>query len=194
MKKVQINRGFTLMELLIGLVIGMIILAGMSSVFIAQTRTSTMLSDKTAGMGDLYLASQMMQSELRGSKAICWNVGASRLVYQPFDSPIALTAACLAPTDPVPPVIPFNPNGSFEFRPISATKPTPYICWNRPNDASRCQELLRNVLPVTGLAVTPTVNTNMLVMRTIVLTSQYRGQDGSAKPLSLEFKIWPRNL
>ncbi|MBL1353689.1 MAG: prepilin-type N-terminal cleavage/methylation domain-containing protein [Zetaproteobacteria bacterium] len=182
MKKVQINRGFTLMELLIGLVIGMIILAGMSSVFITQTRTSTMLSDKTAGMGDLYLASQMMQSELRGSKTICWNAATSSLVYQPFDSPIALTAACLAPTAAT--------NGSFEFRPISGTKPTPYICWNRPNDGTGCQELLRNMLPVTGLAVTSTVNTTM---RTIVLTSQYRGQDGSAKPLSLEFKIWPRN-
>ncbi|MDQ6952500.1 MAG: prepilin-type N-terminal cleavage/methylation domain-containing protein [Mariprofundaceae bacterium] len=190
MKKVQINRGFTLMELLISLVIGMVILAGMSSVFIAQTRTSTMLSDKTAGMGDVYLASQIMQSELRGSKAICWNVAASRLVYQPFDSPTALTTACLAPTV----ANTATANGSFELRPVSVTKPTPYICWNRPNDATKCQELLRNMLAVTGLAVTPVVNANMLVMRTIVLTSQYRGQDGSAKPLSLEFKIWPRNL
>jgi len=192
-KNMQKSRGFTLIEILITLLLGMIILVGMSAVFVSQTRTASMLSDKTAAMGDLYLASQMMQSELRGSKAICWNAATSSLVYQPFDSTAVLTVACPAPT------IANNAaaNGSFELRPAGAGKPTPYVCWNRPNDSTGCQELLRNVgaaaAPKPGLIVTPASNANMLVLRTVVLTSQYRGQDSSTKPLSLAFKVWPRN-
>ena len=179
--------GFTLIEVLITLLVGMVILGGMTSVFIAQTRTSTMLSDKTAAMGDLYLSSQIMQTALRGSKAICWNAASNMLVYQPFDSPTNLTAGCAAPA---------ASNGAFKFKSVlTAAHPTPYICWDRPNDGSGCQELLRNLVPASGLGVTPVGNASpdMRVMRTVVISAQYQGQDHSGKPLELAFKVWPRN-
>lgn len=173
--------GFTLIELLITLVVGMIILMGMTAVFIAETRTSSMLSEKTAAMGDLYLASQIMQSELRSAKTICWNGG--KLVYQPFDS-VAALGACGTPA---------GSNGSFEFRSADNTHPTSYICWNDPTKGWGCQELLRNLVAGTGLAVT-TINTaNRATMYTVTISAQYKGQDQNNKALDLTFKVWPRN-
>jgi len=184
MRSLHQQKGFTLVEILISLAVALIILAGMTSVFVAQTRTATMLSGKTEAMGDLYLASQIMQSELRSAQAICWNAVSGLLVYQPLDSTTALAAACPAPA---------ATNGSFEFRVVDITHPTPYICWNRPNDATGCQELLRNLTVGTGLSVTPVANANMQIMRTVVISSQYQGQDHTLKPLGLAFKVWPRN-
>ena len=64
------QRGFTLVEVLISMGIAMVLLAGMTSVFVSQTRVANMMNGKTEAMGDLFLASQIMQSELRGAKSI----------------------------------------------------------------------------------------------------------------------------
>jgi len=174
--------GFTLVELLITLLVGMIILMGMTAVFVAETRTASMLSDKTAAMGDLYLASQIMQSELRSAKAICWNAG--KISYQPFDSGSAV--ACGGAVN--------GANGSFELRAVNgALHPSPYICWDRPNDGSGCQELLRNLVAGTGLVVTTVAPANRATMYTVTISAQYKGQDQRDRPLGLTFKVWPRN-
>jgi len=173
------QKGFTLIELMVTMLIGLIIMAGMTSVFISQTRTATMLKNKTEAMGDLFLASQIMQSELRGSKGICWT--GSAIVYQPLDSNAPCGGAANAA------------NGSFELRPASATKPTPYICWTRPNNGSGCQEMIRN-LPAAGLAVTATAGVPpQPTMYAVDLKSLFRGQDNQSKNLGLTFKVWARN-
>ncbi len=183
MKKTDKQDGFTLIELLITMAIGMIIMAGMTAVFISQTRTATMLKHKTEAMGDLFLASQIMQSELRGSKGICWN--ANKLLYQPFDSNVLCTGAVS------------GKNGSFEFRAPNATHPTSYVCWNRPNNGSGCQELLRGLPAAGGLAVaiiTPApVVPPLPTTYVVTLTSKVTGQANQAKTLGLTFKVWARN-
>jgi len=174
------NKGFTLIELLITMLIGLIIMAGMTSVFISQTRTASMLKNKTEAMGDLFLASQIMQSELRGAKGICWNSALSTIVYQPIDSTAACGGAASAS------------NGAFEHRPASATKPTPYICWTRPNNGSGCQELIRGLPAATGgLNVTPSGLAP--VIYTVDLKSLFHGQDNQMNNLGLTFKVWARN-
>jgi len=181
------NKGFTLIELLITMLIGLIIMAGMTSVFISQTRTASMLKNKTEAMGDLFLASQIMQSELRGAKGICWNAALSTIVYQPIDSTAACGGAASAS------------NGAFELRPASSTKPTPYICWTRPNNGSGCQELIRGLPAATGgpstggLNVTPSGVAPAPVIYTVDLKSLFHGQDNQMNNLGLTFKVWARN-
>lgn len=182
MRHVHQQKGFTLIELLVTMGIGLVIMAGMTSVFVSQTRTATMLKNKTEAMGDLFLASQIMQSELRSSQAIC-QVSATVLAYQPNDSTTPCTSATVN-----------GSNGSFELRPASATKPTPYICWDRPNNGSGCQELIRGLPVASGMTVTPKVAAAPLpTMYVVDLKSLFRGQDNQSKNLGLTFKVWARN-
>jgi len=184
MKKARVyQKGFTLVEILITLAIGMIILAGMSAVFVSQTRVASMMNGKTAALGDLFLASQIMQSELRSAKSTCWNAANSKLLYQPLDSTVPLVAACNV-LDAM--------NGSFEVRTTGGAGNR--ICWDRPNDATNCQELLRDLMaPI--LTVTPTGNTTseMTGLRHIVVNAAYSDADRNVRGLGISFKIWPRN-
>ncbi len=188
--------GFTLIELMVTMVVAMIVMAGMSSLFVAQTRTAQELNKKSEAMNDLFLAAQIMQSELRGAKAICWqNISANNkaLRYQPLNSATNLTAACSTPPMPAPPAGP--PNGVFEVRPKNFNgngKPTPYICWRKPNQA-RCKEMIRDMKANVGITIAPAGNADLRAVRTITLISQYRDKERALKDLSLTFKIWPRN-
>jgi len=184
----HIEQGFTLIEVMITMVIAMVVLGGMSTLFISQTRTANMLNQKSEAMNDLFLASQIMQFELRGAKAVCWDAANSAIKYQPIGSLVAnnLTSTCASAA---------LSNGSFESRAVSATKPLPYICWNKPGDAAAegCQELLRGMKANTGVTVTPTSNADLSVVRKVTLTAQYLDRDRNQKDLSLSFKVWPRN-
>jgi len=171
------EKGFTLIEMMVTLVIALVILAGMTAVFISQTRAAHTVASKTETMGDLYLASQIMQSALRGAKAVCWDSVNSRLIYQPIDSAVDITSAACT-TDPA--------NGWFKY---SGTA----ICWDRALDAGGCQELLRGIASVSGLTVTPSSNADLQTVRTITFSSIYKGSDHVDRTLGLKFKIWPRN-
>ncbi|HID36768.1 MAG TPA: hypothetical protein EYP39_05255 [Ghiorsea sp.] len=189
------NRGFTVVEMLVTVGISMFVLAGMSTLFVSQTRTAQALSNKSEVMSDLFLASQIMQGELRGAKAICWDATAKRLRYQPLSSANNLLAACGA-SDPA--------NGIFQLRASNnIDKPTAYVCWDRPDDNTNCQELMREMKENSGLVVTPASNAippsaitpgGLQVVRTITLTSEYRDREGNIRDLKLAFKVWPRNV
>jgi len=183
------EQGFTLIEVMITMVIAMVVLGGMSTLFISQTRTASMLNQKSEAMNDLFLASQIMQFELRGAKAICWNSANSAIIYQPISSLAVnnLTSSCNSAAASA------ITNGSFQSRAISANKPTPYICWDMPDDGSGCQELLRGMKANTGIIVTPTSNADLRAVRKVTLTAQYLDRDRNQKDLSLSFKVWPRN-
>ncbi|MDX8380886.1 MAG: type II secretion system protein [Ghiorsea sp.] len=185
----QQEQGFTLIEVMITMVIALVVLGGMSSLFVAQTRTANMLNQKSQAMNDLFLASQMMQFELRKAKAICWSSVNKTIYYQPLTSSIAdnLTAACNAPA------VTAAANGSFQGRAPTVDIPSSYICWDRPNDNGNCQELLRGMNPATGVVVTPPNTADLQAVRTVTLTSQYMGKNNNIKDLSLSFKVWPRN-
>jgi len=64
-------RGFTLIEMLVGMTMGLLILAGLTSMFVSMNDASRAVASRSDRMGDLYLAAHIMQAELRESKAIC---------------------------------------------------------------------------------------------------------------------------
>jgi len=189
------EQGFTLIEMMITMGIALFIMAGMTSVFVSQTRTATMLKNRTEAMGDLFLASQIMQAELRSAKAICWDSTKKILVYQPVDSNISIFPCGLAAPE----------NGSFQYEPNTATDW--HIMWKRykaPKTATekarkgtRRDELIQG-LPISGgVKFTPIVKKPpappLPKLYEVTITSQFRGQDNQMLLLPLTFKVWARN-
>ncbi len=172
------SHGFTLVEMMVAMVIALILLAGAVGIFISEQKSADMILNKTDRLSDLFLASQLMQTALRDAQKICWDDANKRIVYQPLDSLVAVTSSC-GTADPH--------NGVFRFLLATASK-TASICWNRPNKADGCQELVRNLKDVTGMQVTPASNANLKVLRKITLTALSPGKD-----ISLGFDVWPRN-
>ncbi len=183
--------GFTLIELMVTMVVAMVVMAGMSSLFVSQTRTAQELNRKSEAMNDLFLAAQIMQAEFRGAKAVCWDVGNGSngwILYQPLSATSVadeLTAACTQKT---------QNNGYFQLKPIDLinNKPTPFINWKRVGMILNA-ELIRDMKADLGITITPIGNADLQAVRTITLISQYRDKERKLKDLSLTFKVWPRN-
>jgi len=174
--------GFTLIEMMIGLAMGLVILAGISSVFISQSKVTSAVASRSERMVDLYLASHIMQEELRDSQNICLDVANSRIIYRPLDSTVAL-GTCDAVN---------AANGAFEFRAAGGTKPTPYLCWDRPLKGDACQELIRDLDAANGLISSGAINAVNTVF-TITLTADYTNENRQARDMTLTFKAWSRN-
>ncbi len=192
------EQGFTLMEMMITMGISLIIMAGMMSVFVSQTRTASMLKDRTEAMGDLFLASQIIQSELRSSKAICWDTATSTLVYQPIDS-----ITTILPCGPATPE-----NGSFQYKANTATDwrimwkryKAPATATTKARKGTGRSELIRGLAPVGGLqvikikaAVAAPPKPQLPDAYEITITAQFRGSDNQILLLPLTFKVWARN-
>jgi len=176
----QNERGFTLIEMMVGMSMGLIILAGLTALFVSMNDTSRSVASRSERMGDLYLASHIMQAELRGGQDICWDATNSRIIYQPLDGAVALTGCNTVDAA----------NGSFELRPadLANNKPTPYICWDRPDLGGGCQELIRD-LDAAGLVMPAPVDG----VSTVTLVASYLNEDKQSRTLSLRFNTWPRN-
>ncbi len=175
-------RGFTLIEMLVGMTMGLLILAGLTSMFVSMNDASRAVSSRSDQMGNLYLASHIMQAELRESQDLCWDATKNRIIYRPLDSIIPLDTTACNTVD--------ASQGSFEFRPAKTGHPTPYICWDRPNK-TRCEELIRGMSASnpSGLVASQSANS----IWTITLTSSYLNENKANKTLSLRFKTWKRN-
>jgi len=156
--------GFTLIELMVSLLIGMVLMAGIYMNFIMQSKVQTMQADITERMQDLYIASLIMQSQLRTSTAMDTTT-ANEIQYDDVNGNA----------------------GIFRYTP-SAGK----ICWDIPNNASGCQELIRNLDTSTGLQFSPAA-TGTDRLYTITLNAAYTDNRGNAQTLGFTFKIWPRN-
>jgi len=182
------QNGFTLVEVLIAMVIALILLAGVVGLFISQQKSADMILDKTDRLSDLFLASQIMQTELRDAQAICWDGTNNQIVYQPQDSTAVVADPCTAVD---------STNGAFKFVSAGAsgcsTSGTPCLCWDRPNQGSGCQELVRNMKGTTGMQISPTINSDLKALRTITLTALAQNLDRVDRDVPLEFDIWPRN-
>ncbi len=181
----HVQKGFSLIELMVTMVVALVVLAGMTSLFVSQTQTARVLNLKSDVMADLFLASQIMQTELRNSSKVCWNVADSALRYEPFGSLTVLTTACLSD----------QYTGAFSLRPVNATHPSPWINWKKSGNVQG-QELIRNMQAATGITVIPNVNTiaNMVTVKKIILTSEYVDKDQNIKNIKLSVKVWPRNM
>jgi len=181
--------GFTLIEVLISMVIALVILAGMSSLFVSQSRTSQVLSQKSEVMNDLFLATQIMQAELRGAKAICWHSGTKRLRYQPLTSAKDLDAGCTQAGW----ILSDKKANAFFKSNAKGAKPTPYISWKKVGNVNAL-ELIRGMKSGSqGITVAPAGNGDLQAVRTITLTALYKDRERRTQELSLSFKVWPRN-
>ncbi len=176
--------GFTLIELMITLVIGMVILAGLSSVFVNNSRLSNTLADRTERMGDLYTVSHIMQTELRSAQAALTTITQgmpTRITYTPAGS------NC--------------PAGYFEYRKKPGVTPAYYeLTWKRPeNNDGTCnngtaQQVIRDLDPVNGMVVTALgTNPYANAFLNIDLYSLYQDQNQAQRTVSLSFKVWSRN-
>ncbi len=188
------TRGFTLVELMITLVIGMVVLAGVISVFISNTRLSASLADRTERLGDLYTASHIMQTELRGAqKASIILSGNNKITYTPLDPYCTTLLGLPAPAQ-----------GSFTYQtknPNTANAIS-QIAWKRPTrrDGIYCnngaaQELIRNLDPVIGMIVSqlnPVADPYKSLLG-IDLYSVYTNPNQATKTIALSFKVWVRN-
>ncbi|MDQ6974979.1 MAG: prepilin-type N-terminal cleavage/methylation domain-containing protein [Mariprofundaceae bacterium] len=182
------SRGFTLIELMITLVIGLVLLAGVLSVFIGNTRLSAALADRTERLGDLYTASHIMQTELRRAQSTATSIPAgstSTITYTPADS------TCV---------------GSFTFRANPTTATVHEIAWKRPEKVpgpgvppgtcnNNTAQLIRDLDPTKGMsisALTSDIYGNPVLLG-VDLYSLYFNQDHVTKTVSLSFKVWIRN-
>jgi len=156
--------GFTLIEMMVAMIIGLILMAGIYSNFIMQSRVQTMQSDVTERMEDLYLASHIMQGELRvaGSIDIATT---NEISYTDLEGNL----------------------GVFRYTPADGD-----ICWDSPTAGGGCQELIRNMDTSTGLVRTSSGSGSSTIY-TITLNAAYQDNDHNPQTVGLTFKIWPRN-
>ncbi len=159
------QRGFTLIELMVAMVIGLVLMAGIYSNFIMQSSVQSMQSDVTERMGDLYLASHIMQGELRVASSIDIST-ANQIKYTDLE----------------------GLDGFFIYAP-SATPSLSKITWDSPTAGGGNQELIRNMDATSGLVRSGPVGG----VYTITLKSTYLDKNHDAQTLELSFKIWPRN-
>ncbi|NWF38153.1 prepilin-type N-terminal cleavage/methylation domain-containing protein [Mariprofundus sp. NF] len=171
--------GFTLIEMMIGMAMGLIILAGLTMMFVSMNDASRAVTSRGERMADLYLVSHLMQAELRGGQDICWDGTNNQIIYQPLDSVVALGTCDTVDAT----------NGAFRMNAanVGGGKPTPYICWDQPNIAGGCQELIRD-MSATGL--TASSATGIWV---VTLVAEYLNENKQTRELSLQFNTWPRN-
>ena len=174
--------GFTLIELMVSLVVAMVILAGLYSNFIMQSRVQASQSSTVEAIEDLRLAAQIMGTQLRMAASICWDA-TNGLVYQPLGAVVMTGCATIDPSW-----------GAFSFD--SSTSTGGRLWWRRPNPGASApsarQEVLRGLDPTNGFQVT-TANTDLGALRTITLISRYQNADRQDKSLSISFDVLPRN-
>ncbi len=185
--------GFTLIEMMIGMAMGLIILAGLTTLFVSYNDSSRAVTSRTERMGDLYLASQVMQSELRQSLSVPLASNdvltdlAARGVASITGYPAAFTA--LPHWDATSKTITYQDLdgnvGIFQYQRISNDR----IYWLRPDaSVSTFAELIRDMNTSSGLNVTAPGG-----VMTVKLTSTYTNENKVNKNMDITFKTRPRN-
>lgn len=161
--RVESAQGFTLVEMMVTLLIGMVIMGGLLYNFTIQSKLSDAEEKITASLEDLHLASQIMQKELRMAKLVSWDSNTKTLSYTTLD----------------------NKSGSFQYQKNSNDR----IYWTRPGNTTP-SELVRNLDSTTGMTVDYTSGADIY---TVHLNASYVGRDRIPKQFGIAFRIWPRN-
>jgi prepilin-type N-terminal cleavage/methylation domain-containing protein len=120
------SRGFTLVELMVSMAMGLIILLGMMLMFTSNTKVSNSMASRTERLGDLYLVSQIMQTELRNAQAGSISWASNVLTYTSQDGESA----------------------QFEYQRTSNDR----LYWQRPGFAS-FEEVVRELDTTAGMTV-----------------------------------------
>lgn len=200
--------GFTLIELMLSMAMGLVIVAGLSSIFITNSKVTAAVSSRTERMGDLYLASQLMQAGLRDSLSLpsattpILSDLASRGVTPPTGYPASnATFTSLPYWDAASKTLTYQNMeghvGIFQYQRPSANCPSNgagCIFWLRPlaaadSGSATFQELMRDLSTTNGLMVSASATAGV----DVTLQATYMNEQHQSSVLSLGFKIWPRN-
>ena len=190
--------GFTLIEMLISLTMGLVVIAGITMVFISTSKTSSVISSRTERMGDLFLATHLMQAGLRESvsvpnASILTNL-ASRGVSIPAGYPASDTVFTSLPYwDATSNTLTYqNLEGNIGiFHYQHGSKDSIY--WLRPlapgiPGSTNFQELIRGLDTTKGMLVS-SVDRGI----SVTLQSVYSNEQHQRRLVSLAFNMWPRN-
>ncbi len=170
------------MEMMAAMTIGLVIIAGIVSLFVSISRVQTSDARRSELLADLQLASQIIRAELHFAQDICTASNGTVIIYQPLDSYSTLPTNCDSVADN---------NGEFKLKSVAncGNGSTACICWDRPNANDGCQELIRNIKPDTGMSA----NIDSYGVVQVDIYGQYAGVDRSTKELTTRVTIWPRN-
>jgi len=202
------EQGFTLIEMLISMAMGLVLIAGISSIFIADSNIARVMSSRSERMGDLFLASHLMQEALRESQSapdatmpISTNLS-NRGVTAPPSYPNDATFTALPYWDATSNTLTYQDLegnvGIFQYKRTSNDR----IYWLRPlaagaSGSSSFQELMRDLDTANGMKVyDPLTNLAATALgggMRVDLTSAYTNENKLSRTLSLSFMSWPRN-
>jgi len=176
MKSVQMNQrypllqeqkstttGFTLIELMIAMSMGLIILLGMMMMFTSDAKVASTLASRTERLGDLYLASQIMQSQLRNAKTNSISWASNVLTYTDQDDNL----------------------GYFQYKWGNPDR----LGWRRPT-FSNYQEMIRDLDTTIGMVVTSSGNPKTWQ---VTLKASFKDEDRQDATMQVSFKVWARN-
>jgi len=207
MTNINAERGFTLIEMMVSMAMGLVILAGITSMFTSMGKTSDAVSSKTERMGDLYLMSQIMQEELRLSRK---KQDPNNKVLANLNSrmDIASKISGYPSTGAVFDSLPYwdwatktltyqNVDGAvgiFSYQ----YKDNDSIHWLRADASiSSFDELSRNLDLTNGMCALDASGTcstsDVPSASSIKLLATYINENHQTKTLSLSFMVWPRN-
>ncbi|MDQ6950933.1 MAG: prepilin-type N-terminal cleavage/methylation domain-containing protein [Mariprofundales bacterium] len=180
--------GFSLIEMMVSMTIGLVIIAGVIGIFISQSKLQSGEANRSELLSDLQLASAIIQTELRQAQDV-YTCG-TEVLYRPLDSTSPIASTC--------PITINSANGAFQLvagnssGSASSCDPngsTARLCWDRPEKGDGCQELMRNIKANGGLSV----SVDSYGVYTVRITGQFCDQSRALKDLSMDIHVWPRN-
>jgi len=191
--KATVETGFTLIELMISMSMGLIILLGMMMMFTSDAKVASTLASRTERLGDLYLASQIMQANLRGSTQVTGSVPrpadlAIRNVSLPAGYPSTFSSG-LPWWDETTKTMTYQDQdgntGIFQYQRTSPDR----IYWLRPDASiSSFAEMLRDLNTTSGMSAFPSGSTWQ-----VTLVSAFKDENRQDKTMQISFKVWARN-
>jgi len=201
--------GFTLIEMMVSMAMGLVLIAGLASVFTSMGKTSATVSAKTERMGDLYLMSQIMQEEIRLSlKAQDINTKVlANLTSRGVN--IAKKIAKYPTANATFDALPYWdwPSRTLTYQNIDGdvgvfcyqyNGKTDAIYWLRADASIKTfDELSRNMDVSNGLCALDASNVcskaSVPNVASMKLLASYLNENHQSRTLSLAFMAWPRN-
>jgi len=199
------ERGFTLIEMMISLTMGLIILAGITTVFTSMNRTSAAVSSRTERMSDLFLISHLMQEELRFSlkqpdaiTSVLTDLAARSVSITNYPASDAVFTALPYWDDTSKTLTYQNQDGDVGVFHYQHAGEVDRIYWLRADPTiSTFAELSRNMATTNGLCALDAsgvcVTTNLAGVSSVGLNAVYSGEDHASRNMTLSFRVWPRN-